>query len=129
MRVVTARAWPGLAEVGEFTDVMNNHIVLLLTDLASSPEQPERHLLAGVDDPFRDAVGDDRFGLPYQRYSTEPCDQWFPAAAFDDDLQARPQAVRCLDLGFVLRRHLPPGRVVLAGQRLEHRGPHDPMQP
>ena len=32
----------GLAEVGEFTDVVNNNIARLLTDLTFSREQPKR---------------------------------------------------------------------------------------
>ena len=47
-------------------------------------------LVPQSDDPFRDAVSDDRFRLPLQRYLAEPGDQRFPAAALDDDLQARP---------------------------------------
>jgi hypothetical protein len=43
-------------------------------------------LLARVGDPFRNAVVEDRFLLPLQRYPTEPCDQWFPAFAFDGDV-------------------------------------------
>src|SRR5918997_3556226 len=104
----------GLAEVGEFADVVNNGIVRLLADLTFSREQPKWQLFAGVADPFRDAVVEDRFLLPLQWYPAEPCDQWFPAVAFDDNVEARAQAVRCFDLGSVFRRHLSYGRAVFA---------------
>src|SRR6266498_1603951 len=80
-------------------------------------------------DPFRGAVVDDRVALPFQWYTAELCDQWFPAVACDGGLEAGTRPVRCFDLGFVSCRHLRHRRVVLAGQRLEHGGLHDPFQP
>ena len=54
----------GVAEVGKLSDVVNRDLVLLLADLASAPEQPFGQLFAGVDDPFRGAVDEDRLRLP-----------------------------------------------------------------
>src|SRR3974377_2435488 len=77
----------GFAEIGELADLVNCHAARLPANLAFSPEQPQGQLFAGIGDPFRNAVGEDRPGLPFQRYSAEPCDPWLPAAAFDGDFE------------------------------------------
>src|SRR5215472_11319030 len=94
-------SWSRLAEVGELADVVNCHVARLPADLAFPAEQPQGQFFAGVADPFRDAVGDDRLSLSLEWYPAEPCDQRFPAVPFDGGLQAGPQAVRGLDLGLV----------------------------
>ena len=46
----------------------------------------------------------DRVLLPYERDTTEPCDQWLASlAALDNDLQALAWPVRCLDVAAYLR--------------------------
>ena len=76
------------------------------------------------------AVCEDRVLLPSERDTTERCDQWFASlAALDADLQALVRPVRRLDRGPVLAGHLRDRRAVLAGQRLEQRGLHHPVQP
>jgi hypothetical protein len=43
--------WPGSAEVGELTDVVNFHAVLLLTDLAGIREESSHEFLVRIVDP------------------------------------------------------------------------------
>src|ERR1035437_5870882 len=62
----------GLPEIGELADLVNCHVTRPPADLAFSPEQPQRQLLAGIGNPFRDAVSYDRFscrfsGIPPNR--------------------------------------------------------------
>src|ERR1039458_6506501 len=84
----------GLPEIGELADLVNCHVTRPPADLAFSPEQPQRQLLAGIGNPFRDAVSYDRLFARLYGYPAEPRDQWLPALSFNGDLQARPQAVR-----------------------------------
>jgi len=121
--------WSGSGEVGELTDVVNFHVVLLLTDLASILEEPSHDFLVRIVDPNRLAVDDRRRFLPMEWCFPEPCDQWLPAVAFDACFEAGAQPARCLDFGFMLGRHLRHCRVVLACQGLEHGSLHDPAQP
>jgi hypothetical protein len=70
---------------------VHDHVAGLLAYLAGPLEEPQGQLLAGVGDPHRDAVVEDRLPLPFQRYPAEPCDQRLPAFAFDGDFVARAQ--------------------------------------
>ena len=75
------------------------------------------------------AVGEDRFLLPFQRNAAEPGDQWFPARPFDGGLEADARPVRCGDGSLVLAGHRRHGRAVPGGQRLEQRGLSHPAEP
>ena len=78
------------------------------------------------------AVGDDRFGLPFERDAAEPCGQWFPARPFQPGLEAGPGPVRGDDHGPVLAGRFRHRGAVLRGERLEHGqlgGPPQPVQP
>src|SRR5258708_6252590 len=64
-----------------------------------------------------------------ERDPAEAGDQWFPPpVAFHGDLQAPAGSGGCLDCGLVLPSHRGDRRTVLACQRLEQRGLHDPVE-
>ena len=69
--------WPGLAEVGEFSDVVNLHLTRLSADLANVREESCDDLLVRIVNPDRLAVDDRRRFLPVEWYFTEPCQQRF----------------------------------------------------
>src|SRR5512133_632787 len=72
---------PRLGEVGELADLVCLHLDPLFADLAPACAKPLDQLVAFGAGASRGwlAIGEDRFLLPFQGYSAEPCDQWFPA--------------------------------------------------
>jgi hypothetical protein len=81
--------WPSCVEIGQFADLVDLHRVRAVAELASSLKESCNDFLAAVDDLGRCAVDDDRVFLPCEWDSTEPCDQWLPAVAWDPDFVAR----------------------------------------
>ena len=75
------------------------------------------------------AVGEDRLLLPFERYAAEPGDQWFPALRSTVAWKHVRGPCGVSMVALYLRGHLRHRRAVLAGQGLEHRGLHDPVQP
>ena len=106
------------------------HLVRVSADLAPSSAEPIDQLFAGSGGRDWRAVVEGRVLLPYERDTTERCDQWFASlAALNAGLQALAWPVRRLDRGLVPAGHRRDRRAVLAGQRLEQRGLHYPVQP
>jgi len=80
---------PGLVEVCELADLVNLHLVRISADLAPSSAEPIDQLLAGCGGRDWRAVVEGRVLLPYERDTTERCDQWFASlAALNSGLQA-----------------------------------------
>src|SRR5439155_1332690 len=120
----------GFVEVGEFTVVVYLHLVRAVADLAPVGEQPCDQLLAPRWGRVCAAVGEDRVALPFEWYAAESCHEWFPAlATVDAVLEAGARPVWGVDGGLVSAGHLRHRRVVLCGQRFQHRGFHDPAEP
>ena len=122
--------WPSRpGEVGELADLVDLHLGRVCSQSSHRPARSR------VISSLRRVAGtggrsvEDRFLLPSERDTTEPGDQWFPARPFDGGLEAGARPVRGVDRGLVLAGHLRHRRVVLGGQRLEHRGLDDPSQP
>jgi hypothetical protein len=106
------------------------HLVRVSADLAPPSAEPSDQLFAGSGGRERRAVVEGRVLLPYERDTTERRDQWFAfLAALNPGLQALAWPVRRVDRGLVPAGHGRDRRAVLAGQRLEQRGLHHPMQP
>ncbi len=120
------------AEVGQLADLVHLHRVALLAPLAPAAQEPGDQLLAAGGRQDRQAVIQDRFLLPFERDTAEPCHQWFPARPLGAGLEAGPGPVRGDGDGLVLAGHLGHRRAVPGGQRLEHGGfrcPPQPVQP
>jgi len=82
---------PSLSRVSKFPNMVNPDALRLPADLTPARDEPENQLLRTGDLPSPwNSIPEDRLLLPLQRYTTEPCDQWFPTLpAFDDRFKAR----------------------------------------
>src|SRR2546421_3237478 len=125
--------WPfrtsRLIEIGEFADVVDLQSLASLADLALPGQEPVNQLVSPGSGHDGLAVADDSFALSLERDPAEAGNQWLlPLFTVHRDLEARPPAVRSVHGRLVLAGHLRNGRLVLAGQGLEHRGLHDPAQ-
>lgn len=124
------RRWPPrVGELSEFADMVDFDLADARAHLAPSRQEPIDQLLVTDGDRGWFAVGEDRGLLPLERNAAEPCGQRFPAVAFNGHLQALSRPVRCVDGGLVLACHLRHRGAMLAGERLQQRGLHDPAQP
>ncbi len=65
----------GLTEPREFGDVVNHHRADVLTQLAPAPHEPVDDLFAGIGNPNRSTINDNRALVPCERYPAEPCYQ------------------------------------------------------
>ena len=109
---------------------MNLHLVRVAADLAPPGAEPIDQLFAGGGGRDWRAVCEGRVLLPFERDTTERCDQWFASlAVLNPGVQALVWPVRRLDRGLVPAGHGRDRRAVLASQRLEQRGLHHPVQP
>ncbi|GAB2713089.1 hypothetical protein [Nocardia thraciensis] len=82
----------GYSSVCEFADVVDFDAAHYAAEFAGVRQEPSEDLLVRVVDPDRRRIGDSRRFLPVQRNVTEPCDQWFPAVAFDACFEAGARA-------------------------------------
>jgi hypothetical protein len=89
------------------------HLRPSFAQFAPARQKPLDQLLsAGLDRGWL-AVIEDRRLLPFQRDTTEPSDQRFPAYSFDRGFKAGASAVTRFDGGPVFAGHLRHGRFVL----------------
>src|ERR1035441_510660 len=118
-----------LAEIGELADVVDLQVHRVLADLTASGQEPVDQLVAPGAGHDRPPVGEDGCAHSSERGPAEAGDQWFPSpVAFDGDLQALSGSGGCLDGGLVLAGLRGDRRTVLACQRLQQRGLHDPVE-
>ncbi len=119
-----------LVEVCELADVVDLKARRALAEFAAPGEEPVDQLVppgAGHDGPL---VGEGGCAHSPEGYPAEAGGQWLPApVALDDHLQALARPGGGGDDGPVFPGHLADRRAVLARQRLEQRGLHDPVQP
>jgi hypothetical protein len=101
-------------QAGELGDLVNFYRGTLPAQFAPAGPEPGDQLFAAADRDWL-AVGEDRFLLPYERDSTEPGDQWFPAWALDRGLEACARPVRCRCSGLIFAGHLRHRRAMLGG--------------
>ncbi len=101
----------------------------VLAELTAPGKEPVDQLVAPGAGHDRPLVGEDGCAYASERDPAEAGDQWFPPpVAFHGDLQAPAGSGGCLDCGLVLPSHRGDRRTVLACQRLEQRGLHDPVE-
>jgi hypothetical protein len=101
-------------EVGKLADLVNFHVRVPLAPFAPARVEPGDQFPAGGGRDCRTVV-EDRFLLSFQRDTTEPGDQWFPACPLDGGLEARAFPVRGVHFGLVFAGHRGYPGAVLGG--------------
>ena len=96
-------------------------VMLVLAQLACPLEEPVDQFLAGVADPGRGGVMDDRAPVLPEGDPAEPCYQIRLGLAVPSGFEAGPGAVAGDSLRLVPGGHLGHGGLVLGGQGLQHR--------